>query len=186
MESKESENVALHLGEYIRILGIPGILQCANGTEFKGACDRLLKHHCILVVHSTPRTPQTNGRIEQASGFLKDKILPWRTEMESIEWWLALPEAMLSMNRQVHSTTGKSPYEVVKQLMPNCPRISPAERSTVGVVENTELHEEIEPSIDTQLQVTSNIPEDSQHQPALETQSQAIQRLNKEVIANTQ
>jgi len=109
MESKESENVTLHLGGSIGKFGIPGILQCDNGTEFKGACDQLVKHHGIPVVHSKPRTRQTNGLIEHSNGVLKGKILVWMTEMESIEWWLALPEAMLSMNRQVHSTTGKSP-----------------------------------------------------------------------------
>jgi hypothetical protein len=40
--------------------------------------------------------------------------------------------------------------------------------------------------MDPQLQVTSNTPEDTVHQPTLITQSQAIQFLNKEVIANTQ
>jgi len=109
MEMKESESVALHLGGFIGIFGIPGILQCDNGTEFKGACDQLEKHHGIPVVYSKPRTPQTNGLIEQANGVSKSKILAWMTEMVSTEWWLALPEALLSMNRQVHSTTGKSP-----------------------------------------------------------------------------
>jgi len=137
MESKESENVALHFGGFIALFGIPGILQCDNGTEFKGACDSLVKHHGIPVVHSKPRTPQTNGLIEQANGVLRSKILAWMTEMESIEWWVALLEAMLSMNRQVHSTTGKSPCEVVfKQLMHNRPQISPAEQSTAVVVDN--------------------------------------------------
>jgi hypothetical protein len=32
MESKQSENVALHLGGFIGLFGIPGILQCDNGT----------------------------------------------------------------------------------------------------------------------------------------------------------
>jgi hypothetical protein len=41
------------------------------------------------------------------------KILAWMTELESIKWWIALPVAMLSMNRQIDSTTGKNPYEVV-------------------------------------------------------------------------
>jgi len=58
MESKESENVALHLGGFIGIFGISGILQCDNGTEFKGACDRLVKHNGIPVVHSKPRIPR--------------------------------------------------------------------------------------------------------------------------------
>jgi len=101
MESKDSENVALHFGEFIGLFGIPGIRQCDNGTEFKGACDSLIKHHGIAEVHSKPCTPQTNGLIDDDNGILNSEILSSMTEMESIERWLALPEAMLSMNRQV-------------------------------------------------------------------------------------
>jgi len=97
------------MGGVIGFFEIPGMLQCYNGTEFKGACDRLAKHCGILVVHSKPCTPQTNGLIGSAKGVLKGKILAWVTEIESMELRLALPEAMLSMSRQVHSTTGKSP-----------------------------------------------------------------------------
>jgi len=68
--------------------------------------------------------------------------------------------------------------------MQNRPQISPALRSTAVVVENAQSHKDIETSIDPQLQITSNIPEDTVHQSAL--QSQAFQRLNKEVISNTQ
>ena len=109
METKEIEDVILHFGEFIGLFGIKGILQCDNRTEFKGACDCSVKHHGVPVVHSKPQTPQNNGLIEQANVLLKSKLLAWMTEMESTEWWLALPEAMLSMNRQVHSTTAKSP-----------------------------------------------------------------------------
>jgi len=71
------------------------------------------------------------------------------------------------MNRQVHSTIEKSPYGVVfKQLMPNRPRIFPAERSTVGFGEDAASHEEIEqsiePSIDPQLQATGSSSADTQ------------------------
>jgi len=90
METKECKNVALHLGGFIELFGIPGIHQCDNGTEFKGACDRLVKLHGIPVVHSKPRTPQTNSLIEQAIGAPKSKILKWMMEMQSTEWWLAL------------------------------------------------------------------------------------------------
>jgi hypothetical protein len=109
------------------------------------------------------------------------------TEMQSTEWWLALPEAMLSMNRQVHSTTGKSPYEVVfKQLMPDRPRISTAQRSTAIVLEHQESLDTIAPSIDPQLLATSTNSVDSQsrNQSISVEQTQAIQSLNEEVIAN--
>jgi len=70
--------------------------------------------------------------------------------------------------------------------MPNGPQISPAQRSTAVVVDNAETNEPNEPSINPQLQVTSTIPEDNQHQTALEMLSEAIQHVNKDVIANSQ
>ena len=203
METKESENVALNLGGFIGMFGVPGILQCDNGTEFKGACDRLVKHHGIPVVHSKPRTPQTNGLIEQANGVLKSKILAWMTEMVSTEWWLALPEALLSMNRQVHSTTGKSPYEIVfKQLMPDRPRISTSQRSTAAVIEqqhdiqglaisqpNTLSESSIAQSIDPLLSDSGETSMEHTGTSAIPStsviQSEAVQSLNDEVIANT-
>jgi len=136
MDRKESENVALQLREFIELFGIPGILQCDNGKEFNGACDELVKPDGIPVVHSKPRTPQTNGLIEQANGVLKTKILAWMTGMQSTQWCLTLPEAMLCMNRQGHSTTRKSPYEILfKPLMPDRPRISTSQRSTADVID---------------------------------------------------
>lgn len=68
METKESEKVASYIGEFIGPFSIPIILQCGEGTDFKGACDHLVRHHGIPVVHSKPRTLQTNNLTEQANG----------------------------------------------------------------------------------------------------------------------
>jgi len=197
LETKESESVDIQLGGFIGIIGIPSILQCDNGTEFKGACDQLVKHHGIPVVHSKPRTPQTNGLIEQANRDLKFKILAWMTDMVSTEWWLELPEPLLSMNRQVHSTTGKSPYEIVfTQLMPDRPRISTSQRSTPAAIEqlhyfqgpvitqpDTPLDSSIAPSIDPLLNDSGESC--TQQNVIASIQSNAVRVLNEEVISNT-
>jgi hypothetical protein len=136
MEKKESEIVAVDMRRFIELVAIPGIIQCDKGTEFNGACDRLVTHHGILVVLSKPSAPQTNGLIDHANGVLKSNILACITETESTGWWLALQQAMLSMNLQVHATTGMSPYGILfKQLMPDRPRISTAQRSTAVVID---------------------------------------------------
>ena len=136
MENKESETVAFFLGIFIGLFGAPGILQCDNGTEFKGACLRVIRIHGIPVVHSKPRTPQTNGLIEQANGVLKEKIRCWMNDNQSRFWWLAIPECIMAMNRQVHGTTGRSPYEIVfKQQMSAVNRIPAEVRSTAQLQE---------------------------------------------------
>jgi hypothetical protein len=120
------------------------------------------------------------------------------TEMVSTEWWLALPAALLSMNRQVHSTTGKSPYEIVfKQLMPDRPRISTSQRSTAAAIEqlhdiqglvitqpDTPLDSSIAPSIDPLLNDSGETC--TQQKVTAGIQSDAVRVLNEEVIANTQ
>ena len=78
----------------------PGVLQCDNGTGFKGACRILLRTHGIPIVHSKPRTPQTNSLIQQANHVLNMKNLAWIGDNNCKLWWLALPEAIIAMNRE--------------------------------------------------------------------------------------
>ena len=76
-----------------------------------------------------------------ACALTSTQLLAWMTDMESIEWWLALPEEMISMNRQVHSTTTKSPYEIIfKQLMPDRPRISTQRSTAVAIKKHHDTH----------------------------------------------
>jgi len=105
--------IYLHAKIIIVIVGIPRIVQCDNGNEFKGALLILLQRYSIQVINSRPQHPQSQGLVEQANGVMKRKIHCWVEEHEGYGWSDALPEIALGMNRQTHSTLRrKMPYEV--------------------------------------------------------------------------
>jgi len=115
LKSKSAEEVVALIATWIECYGVPEILQCDNGREFKGILLFLLKRHGIKVQNGRPRTPQTQGLGEQANGTMKTKLRAWKVDTiapggNSPYWTEALPEISLAMNRQGHSSPdGSSP-----------------------------------------------------------------------------
>ena len=56
---------------WIGAFGAPKIVQSDNGREFKGVMRELLLYHGIKIINSRPRTPRTQGLVEQANGTVK-------------------------------------------------------------------------------------------------------------------
>ena len=75
--SKEASECADSLAIFIKFLGCPEICQSDNGREFKGVLLILLKRHGIRTVYGRPRTPRTQGLIEQGNAVVKNKLRKW-------------------------------------------------------------------------------------------------------------
>lgn len=58
----------------MRHLDIPEILQYDNGREFESALLVFFKKHNIKLINGRPRTPRTQGLVEQANAVVKDKL----------------------------------------------------------------------------------------------------------------
>ncbi len=86
MANKEAPTVARHIHTWISILGVFEILQSDNGTEFKGICLELMRRYGVKVINGRPRTPRTQGLIEQANGTVKTRIASWKREHGSTHW----------------------------------------------------------------------------------------------------
>ena len=105
--------VANCIAQWLDIVGIPGILHCNNGAEFKGVFLILLKKYGIKIITGRPRCPQMQGLVEQANGVMKVKLRCWLADHESQGWSDALADIALEMNRQSHSSLrGKMLYEI--------------------------------------------------------------------------
>ena len=89
------------------------IMQADNGKEFKGALLILLRKYGIRVINGAPRSPQTQGLIEQANGVVENKLRAWKMDHGSTEWKDGLLEVTLAMNTQIHSTIGCAPAELL-------------------------------------------------------------------------
>jgi hypothetical protein len=88
-------------------------MQADNGKEFKGALLLLLRKYGIQVVNGAPRSPQTQGLVEQANGVVENKLRAWKMDHGSTEWKNGLLEVVLAMNTQIHSTIGCAPAELL-------------------------------------------------------------------------
>lgn len=55
LTAKMAGNVATKMAEWFGLFGFPRIIQCDNGTEFKGECEELFLQHGILIINGSPR-----------------------------------------------------------------------------------------------------------------------------------
>lgn len=62
------------------------ILQSDNRSEFKGVCLELVKSFGVRVINGRPRTPRTQGLVEQANGTVKSRINAWKRAHGSSHW----------------------------------------------------------------------------------------------------
>lgn len=91
----------------VGFFGALKILQCDNGQEFKGVLLILLKKYGIKVINDRPRTPSTQGLVEQENGTAKTIIRSQKTDLGSTAWASMLADIALKMNKTYHSTTKK-------------------------------------------------------------------------------
>lgn len=113
LKSKHAQPIADAFALFIAAFLPPKIVQADNGKEFKGALLILLRKYGIQVINGAPRSPQTQGLIEQANGVVESKIRAWKMDNASTEWADGLLEVTLAINTQIHSTIGCAPAELL-------------------------------------------------------------------------
>lgn len=101
------------MAQWFMLLGPPTIVQCDNGTEFKGALLILLRKYGIKCINGSPRSPQIQSLVEQGNYVVEQKLRAWKMENASTKWSEALLEIAGQINSQTHSVTNRTPYETV-------------------------------------------------------------------------
>jgi hypothetical protein len=69
LKSKHAEPVATSFAQVVAAFLPPKIMQSDNGKEFKRALLTLLRKFEIQIINGAPRSPQTQGLVEQANRF---------------------------------------------------------------------------------------------------------------------
>lgn len=86
MENKEALAVSQIVHRWIRINGVMEILQSDNGSEVKGVCLALATNFGVHIIIGRPRTPRTQGLVEQSNGTVKTRINAWERTHGSTHW----------------------------------------------------------------------------------------------------
>jgi hypothetical protein len=113
LTDKRSETVAHAIAQWISWASPPKIIQAGNSGEFKGVLTKLLKSHGIRIVNGKPRTPRTQGLVEQANEAVKQKIIAWKLQHGYEGWAAGLSLFALQINRTWHQSVKQVPFEVV-------------------------------------------------------------------------
>jgi hypothetical protein len=100
--------------------GFPEIIITDNGTEFKGEIPTYFRACGIKHNTTTPRHPQSNGKIERFNGTLKS-ILRKLINQQRANWEKQLGPALLAYRVSTSATTGYSPFYLQTGRRPRLP-----------------------------------------------------------------
>lgn len=121
IREKSSQVVADELEKLYLEFGTPKIIQSDCGTEFKGYVEELCKRFQIKMIHSSPRHPQSQGKIERSHGTWKTKVHdivnnPSQTDKD---WTKRLPYIVKQYNDGHHRMLKTTPYEMLFGIKSN-------------------------------------------------------------------
>ena len=144
LQTVTGENVAVEFrANWILKHGVPRQILSDRGSQFTGYIFRIL---CNLFGIKKPFTsayhPQTNGMIERAHRFVKERLRCIAYDnnldfMKGDDWDIFLPEIEFAYNNTKNEMTGTAPYEVIYGHLLRTPSDTVLKQNVREVVENT-------------------------------------------------
>ena len=111
--------------QWIATMGPPMILQTDNGVEFVTALlTQVAVQHQILIRRGQSGRPRSQGLIERANGHVRNLIAKWCNRFCENRWSRSLPSIALACNTSVHSSTRRTPFEMVFGRAPSWQRLA--------------------------------------------------------------
>lgn len=114
LSNKSPRNVLKCLKNIFSEHGYPSIVQCDNGTEFKGDLPAFLAKHSIKLINSSPYHPQSQGKVERNNSLLKRKLNFLKVaNNRGSNWAKCLFEVACAINSQPKEVLGyQTPFMV--------------------------------------------------------------------------
>eukprot|EP00775_Hariotina_reticulata_P009856 gene9856-biopygen11780 len=100
----------------------PGMVVTDNGSEFQGAFSKLLEDCLIDHGHTSVAHPRANGQVERAVQTSKTALRALCLDKEDVtDWDSGVAWLALTYRCTKHSSTGRSPYELMFARQPVVP-----------------------------------------------------------------
>ena len=113
LPNKSATCVAQALQEVMYEHGPPYVIQCDNGSEFKGHVQALCQKNSIKLINSRPYHPQSQGKCERANKTLKSKLSFATMSNRGFNWVNKLPRLAYMINKTPKQVLGYcSPFDV--------------------------------------------------------------------------
>ncbi|XP_048236369.1 uncharacterized protein LOC124117280 [Haliotis rufescens] len=179
LSNKRACSVALELHKIYFEYGWanPRILQCDQGSEFKGAVNQLCIEMGTKIVRSRAHHPQSQGKSERSHRDWKSHLEfdhSKHGDGESFNWVEKLPAYARIHNESIHSALGCSPYKA----MLGCPPVHFKNLLRAGnTVDAYSCSEE-----DEQCELSAESDEDTGDEYGINGRIEAITNLRKNVL----
>jgi hypothetical protein len=98
LKDKKAESVAIAFSLWLDFNSFCHIVQCDNGTKFKGALRQKCKKYGIKLIHGRPYYPQTQGSVERANGTYKHRLRAYIMENGNHGWVKSLGDIARVIN----------------------------------------------------------------------------------------
>ena len=102
-------------------LTFPRLVQCDEGSEFKGKVNQLFLKHRVLVRRGIPGSHRSQALVENFNKNLADRLFSYQYDQEMIteslnsEWVKRLPHVLRAMNNEFSNVAGMKPVEAIKK-----------------------------------------------------------------------
>jgi transposase InsO family protein len=93
--------------------GTPTVIQCDNGTEFKGDVNSLCAAKGVRLQRSLPYSSHVQGKVERLHRTLEQLLARTTTTLPSAHWPTLLPELQYTINVTYQRSLGCAPYLVM-------------------------------------------------------------------------
>jgi len=113
LKYKEAVNTTAAFKRVCTRAGVtPKQILCDNGTEYKGEFEQWCKDSDIIVRHTIPNTPSSNGICERANAEVRKLARAIMLRDESLVWHTLLPDIEKNKNGSFSSAIKASPDQV--------------------------------------------------------------------------
>ena len=131
LKDKESTSTAAVFSTWLDFNGFCKIVQCDNGTEFKGVLRRKCLKYGIKIINGRAYHPETQGSVERANGTYKQRLRAYIMETGGNNWVESLGDITRVINTTPCSVLPRhtTPYEVFFGRKPRFGSYNPLQSS---------------------------------------------------------
>lgn len=134
VEPATAKETAITLRKIFSKFGVPGSIQCDNGTHFLGEVETMCQEFAIKINRSAPHYPRANGEVERVNRELKRRIQI--AVSQANDWRAAISDYVLMYHSTPHvALEGRTPAQVflnrkIKDKLPEIgKRVHPEDES---------------------------------------------------------
>ncbi|KAF8000395.1 hypothetical protein HF325_005324 [Metschnikowia pulcherrima] len=98
LQDKQSQEIAMHLRQFMRFYGPPESIQLYDCKEFRGDVEKLLESRGVKIIYVSSKALKLQGLVKQANWVVKRRMVMWKKQNPESDWKRGLESIERSIN----------------------------------------------------------------------------------------